>query len=602
MHLDDAIRAACEPFAHRIETNIRITCPECSHRRKGRNKREPVLSVLIKEDRFVYDCHHCDISGCVPFHTTPHHTTPHHDPLPPQDIKRAEAAALDDEPLAYLETTRHISRSVLQQFGVFSTEKYFPKLDREVTAIGFPYFEGDQIYATKFRAVEAKAHTQSGGGAHTFFGEQRINGETTLCVCEGEIDALSCTCAFEETGQEISAVSVPNGAPSKLSDRRVDPSEDKKFNYVWEARELFGRMEKIVLATDGDAQGDALAEELARRIGKAKCWLVRWPPDCKDANDVLVKHGAEALSQAITDAVPYPLSGLNTADHYSTEVDDLYRKGIVGGESTGFPSLDDLITVKTGHVSVVTGIPSSGKSCFLDAVMVNLARSRSWKFAICSFENDPATHITQLIEKFTGKPFFDGPTPRLNEQALREAKDFIADHFVFIDYNEGEKATLASILERAGAAVQRMGVRGLIIDPYSYIALPNKDKSETQQISDMLTDVRMFAKLHDIHVWFVAHPAKMRREEGNVPVPKGYDLSGSAHWYNFADTGITVARFDDTKEERERVKIICWKQRYRWLGSQGERVLDFDLPSGCYYEEKNEVSEWVKEESWWKDL
>ena len=34
---------------------------------------------------------------------------------------------------------------------------------------------------------------------------------------------------------------------------------------------------RIVIATDNDAPGDALAEELARRLGRERCWRVRWP-------------------------------------------------------------------------------------------------------------------------------------------------------------------------------------------------------------------------------------------------------------------------------------------------------------------------------------
>ena len=585
MEINHAIVDATHLWHHKINQNIRITCPSCSLSRKGANKREPVLSVLIKSDRLIYDCKHCGVSGCAPLHTTPERPR-----LSKKDLQIAQDAKLGRVCREYLTGNRKIEPRVLEKFGIFSTQKYFPKLEREVEAIGFPYHENEKIYANKFRAVESKAHTQDGGGANTIVGQHLINGETSVVVCEGEVDCLSLWSA------KVTSVSVPNGAPQKISENKVDPSEDKKFSYIWNARELFSRMDKVVLAVDGDQSGVALAEELARRIGKAKCWLVEWPNDCKDANDMLVLHGPEALRDVVEKATPYPLSGLNNLDHYEEEVDRLYHDGIVGGESTGFPTIDEIYTVKTGCMTVVTGIPSSGKSSFLDHVMVNLARNRDWKFAICSFECDPPTHITQLIEKFSGLPFFTGPTPRLHEGQLREAKDFVKDHFVFIDNNDGEKASLTSILDRAAGAVQRMGIRGLVIDPFSYLALPDKNKSETQQISDMLTDVRMFAKLHDIHVWFVAHPAKMRREEGTTPIPKGYDLSGSAHWFNFADSGLTVARFMDSLEDRERVKIVCWKTRYRWLGKQGEVILDFDIPSGCYYEDKKEtdfITDWA---------
>ena len=94
-----------------------------------------------------------------------------------------------------------------------------------------------------------------------------------MIVCEGEIDALSIATAMPEA----CVVSVPNGAPMKLSDSKIDPQEDRKFNYVWSARDQLADVEKIIIAGDMDEQGSALGEELARRVSKVKCWTVKWP-------------------------------------------------------------------------------------------------------------------------------------------------------------------------------------------------------------------------------------------------------------------------------------------------------------------------------------
>ena len=52
----------------------------------------------------------------------------------------------------------------------------------------------------------------------------------------------------------------------------------------------------------------------------------------------------------------------------------------------------------------------------------------------------------------------------------------------------------------------------------------------------MLTQLRIFAQSHGIHLWFVAHPTKMMRDSnGKIPAPKGYDISGSAAWFAKAD-------------------------------------------------------------------
>lgn len=56
--------------------------------------------------------------------------------------------------------------------------------------------------------------------------------------------------------------------------------------------------------------GEALAEELARRIGKHKCYRVRWPDGIKDANQMLVERGIEQLRACINNAEEYPVEGL----------------------------------------------------------------------------------------------------------------------------------------------------------------------------------------------------------------------------------------------------------------------------------------------------
>ena len=80
-----------------------------------------------------------------------------------------------------------------------------------------------------------------------------------------------------------------------------------------------------MLATDNDEPGQALAEELARRLGRERCLLLRWPQGqtstlqadgsrangyLKDANEVLLNGGAEALLECVANAEPYPIRGL----------------------------------------------------------------------------------------------------------------------------------------------------------------------------------------------------------------------------------------------------------------------------------------------------
>jgi twinkle protein len=117
----------------------------------------------------------------------------------------------------------------------------------------------------------------------------------------------------------------------------------------------------------------------------------------------------------------------------------------------------------------------------------------------------------------------------------------------------------------------------MVIDPYNYIEV-KKDSSETEAISSMLTRIQAFAKAFGVHVWFVAHPAKVNRSGVDLPRPDGMSISGSMAWWAKADCGLTVHRGDPN------VEIAVWKCRYRWVGTAGETQLAYDKVTGTYNE------------------
>jgi twinkle protein len=367
----------------------------------------------------------------------------------------------------------------------------------------------------------------------------------------------------------IPAVSVPNGAPAKVTDGKVDPKQDGKFSYIWEARELIDKVQRVIFFPDNDEPGQALVEELARRIGRAKCWTVTLPE--KDANETLQKHGAEALQEALSAAKPLPLEGVYLPEDFSTQIISLYDQGVVKGASTGMESLDKLYTILPGQLSVVTGLPGSGKSELIDQICVNIAMQKGWRFAIASFENPPHMHIAKLAEKVVGKPFFGEGDERMTSDERDYAMAFLNQHFVFLQSHDGAPSTVQSIIDRTKQAVMRMGVRGLVIDPYNYLDMAGD--SEHQAISKMLTDIVLFCKSHEIHAWFVAHPAKQLPDSG---VPKGQHISGSAAWFAKADMGVTVHR------NKNQTEVHVWKSRFKWVGAVGDIELDYDLPTGRY--------------------
>lgn len=269
-----------------------------------------------------------------------------------------------------------------------------------------------------------------------------------------------------------------------------------------------------------------------------------------------------------------------------SEVFRLYEAGgLPRGSSTGWPSLDALYTVGLAQWTLVTGNPHAGKSEFVDALMVNLAKREPWRFYIYSPENWPlALHHAKIIEKYIGKPFNPGPNPRVTEEDVDEAEEWIRDKFFFV---KPEQANLVSILidnATEHVAVKSGDKLGIIVDPWNHLdhARPHH-LSETEYVSMSLSAAIKAVRIANMHLWLVAHPAKMQRDrDGKYPVPTPRDVSGSAHWWAKADNCITVHR--DQVEGTQDVEIHVQKVRFKHIGHVGQTTLRYDRLTGRYHE------------------
>ncbi len=552
----------------------RATCPQC----KGGTGKEKSLSVKIdpRGDAATWICYRgtCGWTGAVGEKRSPERRQkppakrPVYAPPPPTDRMYEFFAK------------RGISRATVDRHGISVVRVWMPQKDAEVSAIAFPYRKGGEVVNVKYRDHE-KNFRQEKDAEKVFWGLDDIEGDEAIIV-EGEMDKL----ALEEAGF-CSVLSVPDGAPKGVKEAEPDPENDAKFEYVWNCEEALRPLKRILLAVDSDGPGRALEEELARRLGRERCWRVRWPTQAdvtlKDANETLLNGGTEVIRECIRHARPFPIAGLHDADDYIEELTDLYDGKRGQGLSTGWPSIDALMRTVEGAFTVITGVPNSGKSEWLDALMVNTAEMHGWRYAVCSFENPPEAHIAKLIEKRMRLPFWSGPTRRMDPHELRAGHEWVRDHFYFIR-DEEAVPTVDWILEKARAAVMRHGINGLVIDPYNEIEhqRPN-GMSETDYISQLIARLKRFARNHGVHVYIVAHPRIMRKEaDGSMPVPTLYDISGSANWNNKADTGVVVHR--DPNLTPPQTEVYIRKVRWKWLGQIGMATLLYDKATGRYHE------------------
>lgn len=537
----------------------KTVCPECSTHRKKKTAK----CLNVNHDKRVWNCWHCGwrggLSDGVYERATIRKTYVRPDYV-------ANSTGLPDKVLAWF-SGRGITQAALKRNKVGYGTVWMPQVEGETTAIQFPYFRGAECINIKYRDGH-KNFRMASGAERILYGVNDIN--YTLVWVEGEIDKLSV-----EVAGIRSCVSVPDGAPAENS-----KNYENKFDFLSDPALV--DVATHIIAVDSDAPGTRLKDELIRRLGAEKCKTVTWPEDCKDANEVLVKHGLDALAKCIANAQPIPITGAYGVEDFATEFDAIYRNGSPKGLPTGWREVDELFSLRVGDMTIVTGIPNSGKSEWIDAVMVNTAHNYGWPWGVFSAENWPVTeHMKKLSEKYIGKPFEPGRTERMTPQEKDAALSWMANKFFFV---QPESPTLESILSIVRQLVLRRGIRGLVIDPWNEIEHSRPEAmSETEYIGSALSEIRRFARLHGLHVFVVAHPTKLRKgDDGNYPVPTPYDISGSANWRNKADNCISIWR-DLGKTDSRMVDIHIQKIRHKTVGKLGSASLRYDTVCGRYH-------------------
>lgn len=538
--------------------NEKALCPECSHTRK--KTKDPCLSV--DKTKGLWNCHNCGWTGTLNNGNGNYHKAG-------LIYAKPKDEALQNLSQKFIDwfKDRGISEATLKRNQISSGNEFMPVTGKEENVIQFPYFKNGEIVNIQSRARKKNFKLVKDAELIPYGYDDISSNISELIWVEGQIDKLS----LEEAGFK-NCVSVPNGAKSKL-------------DFLKPMQDILKPIQKFVIAVDNDTEGKKLETELIRRLGPEKCFVTKWPDGCKDANDVLVKHGKEKLKEYIDRAKPFPIEGIHEVSDVIDDIYEFYHDGAKGGVPVEWLSMRKYYSVRPSEWTLITGIPSHGKSEFVDALMIGLAESDDWKFGVCSPENLPLQqHIAKLIEKYSRKPFLQRSNTRLAIEDILPSCEWVEDHFSFILPPEND-LTVDGVLKLAKTLVYRKGIKGLIIDPWNELDHSRPaNLSETEYISKSLSKIRRFARTYKVHIWLIAHPTKMfKTTEGKYPVPTPYDVSGSAHWRNKADNCISVWRDLSTPECRD-VQIHIQKIRFKEVGKIGMAELEYDYYTGRYFD------------------
>jgi twinkle protein len=432
--------------------------------------------------------------------------------------------------------------------------------------IMIPFREAGRIVNRKYRAIGgAKAFAQDTGGKQIFWNVDVIADETLsglpLVITEGEFDAI----AAIQAGY-VRTVSVPNGAPAQQTGDELA----QRYRFLEQAPQALSEVREIILATDNDDPGVNLLNDLALRLGKARCKWVQYPrrskesvERCKDLNEALMLYGIHGLTQTLAQAQWMHVDGV----YRMSELPPLPE---CKAHDPGIPGLSAHYKIRTGDFAVITGIPSHGKSSVANDIACRMASNYGWCTAFASFEQTPQRDHRRALRTWYNGKFEVYQSP----EELSNADAWIDRHFVFLVPSEDDDVTLAWLLERLAAAVIRYGVKMVIVDPYNEMDHDRPaEMTETEYTGFAIKQFKKFARKHGVHFVLVAHPAKQWKDEtGKIPIPTLYDISGSAHFYNKSDVGVVVHRADDRK-----TLIRVAKSRYHTeIGVPGDLAVQFD--------------------------
>eukprot|EP00435_Cladocopium_sp_Y103_P062202 s19_g23.t2 len=466
-------------------------------------------------------------------------------------------------------------------------------------AIVFPYYEGETLIAEKMRALP-KTFWQTKGGQKSLYGVDDVKGKKEVVITEGEIDKLS----FDEAGISWSA-SLQNGASAGFAAPGVEQS--------------LGSAERVVLAVDGDNAGQECAAQLAEELNWRRCYLVKWPAGCKDANEVLLKHGKDALRKLVLDAelieCPWEtrLITEETSRLVQQKINGTLPAEMVYGVKTGWDSLDHLWRPVPGEITTVTGVPGHGKSEFLLSLAVNLGHLHKYRTLLFAFESTSRYLATQLYLKTTGtcpdladQGHDQAPdSAPENEESdnedvqYRECMEWVDEHIlVECEFQPEEDLTLDGILKVAEEQAAN-GLNLLIIDPYNFIVRSKEEAKmlEHHYIGKVLQRLRKFAEDFGLHAIIVAHPTKASSWDGQKPTL--YNIAGSSNWINKTDNGFVISRreIDDGAGgtvPTNQLEINVEKVRNREAGQLGRTMLYFDPEIRSY-------SDLLQKDAWMPD-
>lgn len=487
--------------------------------------------------------------------------------------------------IAYLES-RGISEKIAKRYEITTQTDY-------KNILVFPFYDEEgKLQFVKYRKTDfnkEKDNNKEWCEANCkpiLFGMKQCNLENKrLILTEGQIDSLS----VAEAGIE-NAVSVPTGA--------------KGFTWIPYCYDWMKKFDSIVVFGDFEKGKISLLEEMKSRFPN-KIFHVR-PEDyqgCKDANELLMKYGKEAVRKAVENAKMIdlkniiPLSEVKSVNIY--ELDKL---------KTGINELDRCLYggLPFGTVCIIAGKRGDGKSTLGSQIMGSAIQQGYTTFTYSGelpnylyknwfdFQIAGPYHITENNKDGIVNRFITTKNQELINAWYQE-KAYIYDSRIV------EKDEQEDLLKTIRDGIKRYGISVILLDNLMTAMYldENRGSDKYDQQGKFVRELTRIALEFNVLILLVAH-----RRKNSFTTDANDEISGSGDITNLASVTLSYDRMSKDEidkglaAEGQRKLIIAKNRLFGKINLKGI-VLDYDEKSKRIYE-KSKGFTWSMgwEEEW----